>query len=163
MVTVPERSRTPATRAWNVARGIVGVGFVVSAIGNLVFTVRDPDPIFEFFIDGVTVPVFADLMEDVIAPNPELFVVLTVIFEAAVGIMVLGRGRWVDVGLIGILGFLLFLFPYNQPMVPYGLSTLMLVALVAPLLTRSYHTALWTAIGIRLRHPDAGQDSLRSE
>lgn len=132
-----ESDRRVAGKGWNLWRHLVGFSFVAAALGNLAFTAWNPDPLFDFLAADVELWVFDVLMEDLFAPNATLFVLVAVVFELTVGVMILSRGVWVELGLLGALGFQLFLMPYLMPFYPWAVGGVVTIAMVAPLLARS--------------------------
>lgn len=114
--------RKAAGTAWNAWRGVVGTLFVAAALGNLAFTPRNPGPLFDFLAQDVSLRPIEALMSTAIAPHALLFVLAAVVFELAVGGLILSRGSWVDLGLVGAVGFQVFLLPFLTPFNPYALG-----------------------------------------
>ena len=81
---------------WNIWRGVVGVAYLVAAAFNLLFTLPRGD--LGWFAESAWVPFLQDIVRQVVVPNHELFMVLVVAFEVAVGALILSRDRYVDVG-----------------------------------------------------------------
>ncbi|MCP4205404.1 MAG: hypothetical protein GY769_26130 [bacterium] len=87
-------------------------------------------------------------MTKVIQPHHELFVLLVVVFELAVGGLILGRGRSVDLGVGCSVLWVLFLIPLLQPF-PMAATNVVLALVQGILLLRRYDTAIWELVGIR--------------
>lgn len=138
--------RTVAEKGWNVWRGVVGLFFLAAALGNLAFTAWNPDPLFDFLAADVSLWPFGALMDNLFVPNATLLVLVAVLFEMTVGVLILSHGIWVDLGLLGALGFQLFLIPYLMPFYPWALGGVVVIALVAPLLARRYPNPVWSQL-----------------
>jgi hypothetical protein len=54
-----------------------------------------------------------DAWRAVVGPNQMLFIGLLVLFEAAVGLLVLIGGRWTQLGYLGVIGFYLALWVFG--------------------------------------------------
>ena len=85
---------------WNVWKSIIGVFYLAAAVFNLTYTLPGSDGagFFDGYTDGAWFPFLKDFMNDVFVPNGELFMILLIVFEVAVGFLILSRGVWVDVG-----------------------------------------------------------------
>jgi hypothetical protein len=93
-------NRPPAApgRAANVGRILWGAFFVGSGVFNAAVTLRNPG-------------FYRSLLLQVALPNATLISALVVVFELAVGVMVLSRGRTVRWGLICSGLWCLFVWP----------------------------------------------------
>lgn len=105
-----------------VGRFFLGFFFLAMGIGvNLTFVLTSPG----FVVDygrGSWVPVIVNLTDSIIAPNPILFGVLLIVFEATMGVMLLSRGNWVKGGLIGSMAFVLGLILLHPAQIVWAVS-----------------------------------------
>jgi hypothetical protein len=72
------------------------------ALVNLVYLVQGDT--YASFADAAHFPFVRDTWRAVVAPPYMFFIGLLVIFEAAMGVLVLSGGRRAEVGMVGILG-----------------------------------------------------------
>lgn len=134
---------------WNVWRGFIGGFYLLSAVFNAAYTVplaNDPDT-FEGYADGAWFPFLTDFMWDVFIPNAATFMVFVVIFEVAVGFLILGRGGWVDLGVGASLVWVIAVLPFLAW--PYLLVNVALILLQGTVLLRRYPHSIWHLIGRR--------------
>lgn len=82
-----------------------------------------------------------EFMWDVFIPNGELFMVVVVVFELSVGAALLGRGRWVDVGVVASVGWVLVVLPFLAW--PYLLTNVVLAVVQGVVLLRRHERAAW--------------------
>lgn len=128
---------------WNIWRGVVGVAYLVAAAFNLLFTLPRGD--LGWFAESAWVPFLQDIVRQVVVPNHELFMVLVVAFEVAVGALILSRDRYVDVGVGASVLWVLFLVPFLQ-LFPMAATNVMLAIFQGVLLLRRYDTAIWELV-----------------
>ncbi len=96
--------------AANVGRILWGIVFVASSIVNLVVTLPNPE-FYRTFADLTFFPFYRRLILNIAIPNAYLITALVVIFEFAIGILMLGKGKRVHLGLIGSGAWALFIAP----------------------------------------------------
>jgi hypothetical protein len=132
---------TWSRRARYVGRIAVGVlmlfGGAVFNVVNLV-TVGD----YAGFADQAHFGWVTSAWRTIVAPNQYLFISLLVVFEAAVGVLILSGGRRTQVGLVGAIGFHLALWLFGWGVTIYSL--LMVPALL--LLLRAERRATTVAV-----------------
>jgi MFS family permease len=105
-------NRSPAAprSAANVGRALWGVFFIGSGFFNAAVTLPNPG-FYRDFADLTFLPFYRSLLLRVALPNATLISALVVIFEFAVGAMVLSKGRAVRWGLIFSALWCLFVWP----------------------------------------------------
>ncbi len=85
----------------NAGRIFLGIFFVAMGLGvNIAFLLTDPIYIVTYG-RGAWLPLYRTLTESIITFNPSLFAILLIVFEVAMGLLMLSRGAGVKVGLIG--------------------------------------------------------------
>jgi uncharacterized membrane protein YphA (DoxX/SURF4 family) len=105
-------NRSPAAprSAANIGRILWGLVFVGSGVFNT--TVMLPNPgFYRDFADLTFLPFYRSLLLQVALPNATLISALVVVFELAVGVMVLSKGKFVRWGLICSGLWCLFVWP----------------------------------------------------
>ena len=90
-----------ARRTGRIAVGALYIG--AGAVVNAAFLARGDD--YAKFADASYIPFVRDTWRSLVVPQHELFISLLILFEAAVGALVLSGGRRTQVGLVGALGF----------------------------------------------------------
>ena len=125
---------------WNLWRALIGVGYLAAAGFNSFFTL--PHGNLEWFADGAWSPFLADFVRNVVHPHREPLLALVVAFEVAVGILILHRGRAVDIGAGAAVLWVLLLMPFLQPW-PMATTNLGLAAVQGIILLRRYDAAVW--------------------
>jgi hypothetical protein len=117
------RSR-PALYVGRAALGVLYVG--AGALVNAVYLATGTD--YATFADAAHVAFVRNTWHSVVAPHQGIFITLLVIFEAAVGVLILSGGRrTTQVGLVGAIGMHVGLLAFGWTMSLWSL--LMLVAL----------------------------------
>lgn len=99
---------------------------VAGAAVNFVFLVRGDD--YSAFADGSYIPFVRETWRAVVAPQQMIFISLLILFEAAVGVLLLVGGRWAQLGLVSAMGFHVALVTFGWWY--YLWSITMLVAMV---------------------------------
>jgi hypothetical protein len=138
--------RPVAGSGWNTWRGVVGGFYLAAAVFNALYTVPktgEPD-LLDGYADGAWFPVLEDFMRDVFMPNDQLLLVLVIVFEVAVGLAILNRGIWVDVGVAASLLWVIAILPFLAW--PYLITNVVLVVLQGVLLLRRYDNSIWSLI-----------------
>lgn len=109
-----------------VARWALGALFVLAgAVINAWYLLTDVD--YAGFADASYIPFVRETWQSVVAPNQFLFIGLLVVFEAAVGALVVMGGRRTRVALVAMMGFHVALLSFGWFF--YAWSLPMLVAL----------------------------------
>ena len=132
---------------WTAWRAFVGVAYLVAAAFNLFVTLPTGD--LSWFADNAWSPALTDFVTSVVQPNHELFVLLVVVFEVAVGALILSRRRLVDIGVVSSVLWVLFLIPFLQPF-PMAATNVVLAVIQGVLLYRRYDASIWELVRDRL-------------
>lgn len=135
--------RKQAGAGWNFWRGFVGFAYLIAAGFNLFVTL--PHGELTWFAENAWWPFLTDLMDELIIPNHAVFMTIVVVLEIVVGLLILGRGRYVDVGVGASVAWVVLLMPF-LPLVPMGLTNIVLALLQGVLLIRRYETPIWQMI-----------------
>ncbi|NIA25681.1 MAG: hypothetical protein GWP04_08945 [Gammaproteobacteria bacterium] len=125
---------------WNIWRGLIGVAYLAAAIFNAMYTFSRSHELGGY-AEGAWFPFLKDFMSDVFMPNGELFMSLVIVFEIAVGLLILSRGTYVDMGVGASVLWVLLVLPFLAW--PYLLTNIMLALLQGVLFLRRYDTAIW--------------------
>lgn len=139
-MTAQQQARRPGGIGWNIWRAIVGATYLAAAAFNLFFTLPTGD--LRWLADNAWFPALADFVTKAVQPNHEPFMLLVVVFEAAVGVLILGRGRLVDLGIGASVLWVLFLVPFLQPF-PMATTNVVLAIVQGSLLLRRYDSSIW--------------------
>lgn len=126
----------------NVGRVLIGILYLFSSLFNLIATLRNPDPLWNFFRETVNITLFETILNNWIIPNSTIVILLVVVFEVITGLLILSSGVLVKVGLIiGIL-WSISLIPYlAQP--PFFYVNAVLAIIQALLLKGRYKDTLY--------------------
>lgn len=133
------------TTLYNIGRSFFGLFFFAMAGVNSYLLFSDLHS-FDSFTDLTFLPFYRDVWYDLIVPNLFWWVVLLIGFELTVGALLLSKGIFVKVGLIGAIVFCLALVPAN----PQTLYNIILAGLLAPLLFSNYQFTAWKSLTSRL-------------
>ncbi|MHA2297393.1 MAG: hypothetical protein ACXADA_15295 [Candidatus Hodarchaeales archaeon] len=114
-----------------------GLGFLVSAGFNLIFGLRNQEYIWEFFLENVQLPIYKDILENIIIPNGSIIIVLTVIFEVVTGVLILNKLLLARLGLVFASLWPIFLLPLEWSEMA---RNILLAIVPALLLLRKYET-----------------------
>lgn len=111
-------------------RWFVGIFFLVMGLGvNLGFTLFAPEMFVTLGTADPIVPSYERLFATVVGAAPVAWGLLAVLFETAVGLLLLQRGMAARLGLVGAIGFLLAITPLGpwtqaNPVLAVALTTL---------------------------------------
>ena len=141
-------SRPVAGPGWSLWRAVVGIAYLASATFNFVYTLPRSDEL-DSYADGAWFPFLADFMRDVFMPNGDLFMTLVILFEVTVGLLILSRGAWVDLGVLASVAWVLVVLPFLAW--PYLITNLVLVVLQGVVLLRRYDSTIWNQIARLVR------------
>jgi len=95
-------------------RVVIGMFFLISgAVFNFASIIVRP---FFVYQHGMTAhfALYRDFTEKIIGMNPILFGIMLILFQLAVGLMILGKDRWVNRGLFIASLFMIMLIPLHQ-------------------------------------------------
>jgi hypothetical protein len=125
--------------------------YLAMALGvNVVLVVVAPDQFVALGADAPLVPFVATFFERVVAQSPPLFGLLAAAYEVAVGLLLLGKGRWVTWGVIAGIVHLIGITPLGVWTLANPVGALALVMLLRQSYDRSLVELLADALG-RLR------------
>jgi hypothetical protein len=128
-------------RAMFVGRWALGILMIVlGAAVNAVYLAVDP-VYYDAFATSSPFAFVRDTWESLVLPNLGFFITLLIVFEAAMGLLVLSGGRRTQVGLIGLIGFHVGQLAFGGAM--WVWAPLMLITLVL-LLRAERHTSVET-------------------
>jgi len=126
-----------------------GFGFLAAAGFNLIYTLRvDNTAFWEWFLENAWFTLYKDMIVNIIIPYASILIVITVIFEAINGLLILNKLRLARLGLVLAFLWPIFLLPY----MPFGLGiapNLLLAIGPALLLMREYETTFWELLRAR--------------
>jgi hypothetical protein len=132
----------------NAGRIFIGLFFLVMAFGvHGYFIVANPQGYLDFAND-FSLSIFRDLAVTIVEVSPIGFGVLMLVFETAVGLLILSKGRYVDVGLIAGIVFLVGIAPWGMITLPNLILALAMTYLVA----QEFHVSGMTVISARVGH-----------
>ncbi len=116
-----------------------GLGYLVAALFNLTFTLRNPQPLWDFFLENAHFTFYKEFLSNVIIPNASLFILLTVVFEFVLGVLILNKLILAKIGLVFGVVWCIFLLPFF-PVGPEMLTNIILAVVQAILLRKEYET-----------------------
>ena len=130
----------------NTGRNVLGLFFLGMALGvNGHFTFTAPQSYVEY-ASGALIPFYRNVALAVVRSNPVLFGSVLIIFEIAMGTLLLHKHSSVKIGLIGTMGFLIGISPLSFTQIPWvGLAIAQ-----AYLLTKEFDTSFFESIQIQL-------------
>jgi hypothetical protein len=129
-------------------RIFLGLFYLVMAIGiNVVLVVAAPHQFVALGTAAPLVPPYAWFFEHIVAQSPALFGLLAAAYEVAVGLLLLGRGRWVRWGALGGIVHLLGITPLGVWTLANPVGALALAALLRREYDRSLPEMLAAAVG----------------
>jgi hypothetical protein len=103
----------------NAGRIFLGFFFLVMAFGvNGTFILTNPQGYVDYLSNSL-LPLYRDLTAMTVALNPIPYGLLLMLFEIAVGVLILSKGRWVKYGLAGTMVFVIFLAPVSVMQIPW--------------------------------------------
>ena len=127
-------------------RLFVGVFFGVMGLvihGSMV--ISNPDS-YVGFAEQALLPFYREIGLFLTEPNPLAFGIVMLILELAIAALILSRGRWVKVGLLGAILFLVGISPLGYDVMP----NLLLAAALVYLLTQDFPRDVFTMLRDRL-------------
>jgi len=118
---------------------LIGLSYLAAAGFNAIYTLPRSDEL-DSYADGAWFGVLGDFMRDVFMPNGQVFMVLVIAFEIVVGLLILGRGRYVDIGVGASVAWVLAVLPFLAW--PYLLTNIFLAGAQGVISLRRYDAAL---------------------
>jgi hypothetical protein len=116
-------------RARLVARALWGVDMLIGgAVLNTVLLATGTD--YSAFMDGAWFRWVTDTWHAVVAPHQVLWIGLLILFEAAVGVLILSGGRRTQLGLLATIAFHVALCVMGWGVTLYALPMLLALALL---------------------------------
>ena len=136
----------------NAGRIFLGLFFLIMAIGvNGSFTFSNPQAYLDY-ASGALMPFYGELAVTIVKLNPALFGLLVMVFEFAMGLLLLHKHRSVKIGLIGTMAFLVGIAPLSLLQLPW----LGLLVAQAHLLTKNFEFTFLEIIQSKLRQRQSG-------
>ena len=106
----------------NVARIIFGLIYMLGALANITLTIVNGPESYHVFADDALIPFYREAWMAVVVPNMLLFIILTIIFEIALGLLFLISRRFLKIALIIGIVFCLGLVPFGIEAVYINIS-----------------------------------------
>ena len=117
----------------NAGRIFLGFFYLAMAGINVILALSSPQSYIEMGENSL-IPLYRELFLQVVALNPALFVLPIAAFQIAMGLLILGKQRYVKVGLIGTIIFMIAITPLGIIQLPW----LGMVLVQAFLLTKEF-------------------------
>ena len=124
------------------ARLFVGVFFGVMGLGVHGFLVITNPQGYVGFAEQALLPLHRRIGLFLTEPNPRAFGVVMLVLELTLAALILSRGRWVKVGVVGAILFLVGISPLGFDVLP----NLVLAAALVYLLTRDFPQDAFTML-----------------
>jgi hypothetical protein len=116
-------------RALPLGRWALGVFYLVAgALVHAMYLATGAS--YATFADAAHVPFVRTAWHDIVAPNQTFFIGLLILFEAAVGLLVLIGGRMAQLGMVAILGMQACLLLFGWITAIFGIFMLVAVGLL---------------------------------
>lgn len=123
-------------------RLFVGVFFGVMGLGvHGSLVISDPEG-YIGFAGQALLPFYRQIGLFLTEPNPRAFGIVMLILELTLAALILSRGRWVKVGILGAILFLVGISPLSYDVMP----NLLLAAALAYLLTQDFPRDVFTML-----------------
>ena len=120
------------------ARMFIGLFFIVMAIAvNWVLSLAAPDLFVGLGANAPLLSFYEWVFTDVVARAPQAVGILAGVGEIVLGVLMLSKGRWAAVGLVGAIAFLLLITPLGVWTLPNPIMALGLGYLVTKPLGKS--------------------------
>jgi len=131
----------------NSGRILLGIFFLIMSLGvNGYITFSNPQAYVEYASQAL-VPFYRDVALAIVKMNPTLFGWCLILFETAMGFLLLHKHASVKIGLIGTAGFLIAIAPLSFMQLPW----LGLIIGQISLFAKEFDTTFFETILIRLR------------
>jgi hypothetical protein len=122
-----------------IGRVFMGIFFLAMALGvNGSFTFSNPKAYVDY-AEGALIPFYRDLAVSVVSISPVIFGLLLMTFEITVGLLILYKQKFVKIGLVGTILFLIGIAPLSWLQIPW----LGLIVGNVYLLTREFDVTFW--------------------
>jgi hypothetical protein len=95
----------------NIARIIFGVLYLAGAVFNTIWPILNGVESYHDFFDATWIPFYLEAWEAIVIPNMLLFIILTVIFEVALGVLFIINRKYLKIALILGIIFCLGVMP----------------------------------------------------
>ncbi len=103
----------------NAARIFLGFFFLVMALGvNGSFTFGNPQAYLDY-ANGALIPIYRTITVRIISLSPFLFGLLVMTFEISMAVLLLYKGKFVKLGLLGTMFFLAGMAPLDWLQLPW--------------------------------------------
>jgi hypothetical protein len=130
----------------NATRIFLGFFFIVMGIGfHLVLILRDSHG-YDGFSTSALLPLYRWAFRAIVMPYPLVFALVAAAFEIALGLLMLSKGRYAQLGLITGSLFLLAITPLGMETLPNALLALGLGYLA----TKTFPSSVWELVRARL-------------
>ena len=131
----------------NATRIFLGLFFMAMAIGiNIVTVLVAPQSYVEMGKHAL-IPLYRRAFLNIIALNPALFVLPIAAYQIAIALLMLNKKKYVKMGLIGGVIFLVAIAPLGVEALP----NLVLAGALGWLLRKEFDTTFWESVRARLR------------
>jgi hypothetical protein len=113
----------------NLGRIVIGLGYLASAVFNIVFTLRDPQPFLDYIVEYGSFDFINNLITKYIVPNSTMILVIIILCEIITGALILSKGIFIRIGLLlGIVWMIgLIPVPIAPPAVVNSMLSLILL------------------------------------
>lgn len=113
----------------NLGRIVIGLGYLASAVFNIVFTLRDPQPFLNYIVEYGSFDFINNLITKYIVPNSTMILVIIILCEIITGALILSKGIFIRIGLLlGIVWMIgLIPVPIAPPAVVNSMLSLILL------------------------------------
>lgn len=122
----------------NKGRVLIGLLYLISALIHLVLGISRPD-IFNNFGETALLPLYSSLFDSITWYNGVLFALSLAVIQAVLGWLILNRGEYARLGMIGSLAFQLLVAPLGW----WGIINVLLALVHVPLLEQDFRFAAW--------------------
>jgi len=103
----------------NAARIFLGFFYLAMALGvNGSFTFGNPQQ-YVVYAESALIPLYRDIFVAIISISPFLFGLLLMVFEISMGALLLHKGKFVKLGLLGTMLFLAGMAPLDWLQLPW--------------------------------------------
>jgi len=103
----------------NAGRIFLGFFFLIMALGvNGSFTFGNPQAYLDY-ANGALIPIYRTLTVSIISLSPFLFGLLVMAFEISMTVLLLNKGKFVKLGLLGTMLFLAGMAPLDWLQLPW--------------------------------------------
>ncbi len=134
----------------NIGRILLGIFYLIASFFNLTITMSDPQPLWDYFLQNSHLVIYTVILEDLIIPNELFFLLGTVVFEIIVGVLILSKSPYVQLGIITGIIWVLFLIPMLS-VGPEMLTNIILAGIQAVFLFGKYETTAFNSLTSRIR------------